>query len=77
MCDVVGVLLAITTKKPSAKMAATPSLSLSFIWSRETIVMGRRIMVMSVKMLTVSKRVSSSMYAERMRCIDLQNVVIQ
>jgi hypothetical protein len=46
------VLLEITTENPKAKMAPTPILSLSFMWSRETIVMGRQIIITSVKMLT-------------------------
>jgi len=49
-------LLAITTKKPRAKMPATPILSLSFIWRRETIVMGKQMMMTSVKMLTMTRR---------------------
>jgi hypothetical protein len=48
------VLLAITTNKPRAKIEATPILSLVFICKRETIVMGRQMMMMSVKMLTTS-----------------------
>jgi hypothetical protein len=49
------VLLAMTTKKPREKTPATASLSLSFIWRRETMVMGRQIIITSVKMLTGSK----------------------
>jgi hypothetical protein len=52
------VLLAITTKKPSAKMPATPILSLSFICSREIMTMGRRMMMMSVVMLTENAYIS-------------------
>jgi hypothetical protein len=47
-----NILLAITTKKPREKTAATPIFCLSFIWSRETMVMGRQIIITSVKMLT-------------------------
>jgi hypothetical protein len=47
-----NLLLAITTKKPREKTAATPSFCLSFIWSRETMVMGRQMIITSVKMLT-------------------------
>jgi sorbitol-specific phosphotransferase system component IIC len=48
-------LLEITTKKPSEKIPATPILSLSFICRRETMVMGRRMMMTSVQMLTESR----------------------
>ena len=45
------VLLAITTKKPRAKIPATPSFCFSFICSLETMVMGRQMMNTSVAML--------------------------
>jgi hypothetical protein len=53
-----SILLAIITKKPRAKMAPTPILSLSFIWSRETIVIGKQMMIASVKMLTEDLRLA-------------------
>lgn len=46
--------LAITTMKPRANMAITASLSLSDIWSRDTMVMGRQMMTRSEIMLTVA-----------------------
>ena len=45
------VLLAMTTKKPRANIAATPIFCLSFICSRETMVMGKQMMITSVMML--------------------------
>jgi hypothetical protein len=62
-------LLAITTKKPRAKTVPTAILSLSFICSRDTMVMGRQMMITSVKMLTKSGGVSEvkAEYAMRER----------
>jgi hypothetical protein len=60
-------LLAITTKKPRAKTVPTAILSLSFICSRETMVMGRQMMITSVKMLTKSGRVSEGKAEYAMR----------
>jgi len=64
-----------TTKKPKAKIAPTPIFCLSFIWSRDTIVMGRQMMMTSVKMLTgsFSARATCAMQVQ----LNVQKMVIQ
>jgi hypothetical protein len=69
------VLLAITTKNPSAKIAATPSLAFGFNWSRVTMVMGKQMMMTSLQMLT--ETVSVCVNTMQMLRINVQKMVIQ